>query len=624
MKRFAVVFLFLISLSLFTPRAFSADETTTPSGIPMEDLEKFIDDYVADYIGYTAAGASIVVVKDQEIVFSKGYGYGDIANGIPMEANTSILEWGSITKLMVWTSVMQLVEQGKIDLHEDIRNYLPNGFLEKLSYEKSITMLHLMHHTAGYEDNIFDLLISSPNQMTTLEETLKLSEPKQVYPPGEVVAYSNYTTSLAAFIVEQVTGQNFYDYVDEHILSKLHMNQSTIHLPVEEDPDILKNITKGYSLLDYSQFEESVPFYIPMYPSGGMNGTAEDLAKFAIALMPREDKQTPLFGSNQTLQEMLSTSYSVNENVPGNAHGFWEYSGAKRGLFHSGNTVAFSSNLHMVPEENFAVVVLTNQSGEINLSYGLVKALVGEDERMVEDNLPSNSNVEGTYLSARRMMDGFLSLYYYYLTPFHVTAQNENEIVVDAAGLEAIYQQTSPYVYQMTSGSAAFIPNDILYFHVKDGVVNQISTTFSDYLPMDKSNAWLMVTLLLFIFCTVYFLVSSIFLLVRAILKHQQRKPSTTISKWNGLLHLSGTGIIVNIFVLAIRMLTNSNRAYSELYIHFGLNYAFTVCSLLSIVIICFQMKKTALSKWQNTGYLLSMLSIILLIAWMIVWQFYA
>ncbi|MBD8069825.1 serine hydrolase domain-containing protein [Bacillus sp. PS06] len=616
-----LMLLIFISLSfLFTPRAFSATEMTTPSGIQVEDLEEFVDEYVKEHIGHSVAGASIVIVKDQEIIFSKGYGYGDIASEVVVEPDTSVMEWGSVTKLFVWTSVMQLVEQGLIDLNEDISVYLPDGILTKLNYDEPITMLELMHHTAGFEDRIFDLLMPSP-EMTTLEETLKLTEPNQVYRPGEVVAYSNYSTSLAAYIVEQLTGEPFHEYVEEHIFSKIDMNQSTTNLLIEDDPDIIENKTKGYTMLDWSTFDESVPFYIPMYPSGGMNGTAEDLARFAMALMPGEGQHTPLFEQDQTLHEMLSTSYSVNEDVPGIAHGFWEYAGKYRGLTHSGNTVAFSTNFHIVPEENFGVVVLTNQAGEGNLLFGLVSELVGEKEFTVEENLPSTSEVEGTYLSSRRMMDGFINLYYYYFIPLDISAVNDQEIEINASGYKANYRQTSPYVYQLTDGNPAFIPNQIMYFHVNDGVVKQISTTYADYLPMDKSQAWLTATLVIFIVCLLYFLIAPFVLLVRAIVN--RKKKSTKLSKWNVLLTLSGTGIIINIVVLAIRMLTNSNRAYSELYLHFGLNYVLTASAVVSLVLLLVRMKKALLTKWQKTGYIMSVITMILLIAWMIVWQVY-
>lgn len=201
-----IMILLVAILGFLFPEIGFAEENSTPSGIPFSTLEDLVDEYVDDYIGKTAAGTSIVITKDDKILFSKGYGYADIENKIKMNSKTTILEWGSISKLFVWISVMQLVEQGKINLHEDIKNYLPRNFLTKLRYDEPITMQHLMNHQAGFEDYVFDLGYRSKELVPSLEKSLKIAEPSQIYKPGEVVAYSNYSTSLAAYIVEQVSG----------------------------------------------------------------------------------------------------------------------------------------------------------------------------------------------------------------------------------------------------------------------------------------------------------------------------------------------------------------------------------------------------------------------------------
>ena len=105
----------------------------------------------------------------------------------------------------------------------------------------------------------------------------------------------------------------------------------------------------------------------------------------------------------------------------------------KRGLTHGGNTRSFSSNFHIVPEENFAVIVLTNQSGEMDISYGLTKELVGEEPVSVEvsnEKMPDASELEGTYTSARRAYHGFLNIYYELLS-VKITAVNDREIQLD-------------------------------------------------------------------------------------------------------------------------------------------------------------------------------------------------
>ena len=214
------IFLMVFVLVFFSVSAVSANEDVmTPSGIPYTELKERVDEYASKYIGTSTAGANVVIVKDGEIFMNTSYGYADIENQIKVTANT-VFDWGSVTKLLVWTSVMQLVEQGKLELTEDIRTYLPDGFLTKLQYNAPITMLNLMHHNAGWEDRYLDLFYKSANEIKPLEEMLHIVKSSQVHEPGSIVAYSNYGVALAAMIVEHLTGQPFYEYVNEQINEK--------------------------------------------------------------------------------------------------------------------------------------------------------------------------------------------------------------------------------------------------------------------------------------------------------------------------------------------------------------------------------------------------------------------
>ncbi|KUP21048.1 hypothetical protein AWJ19_27405 [Paenibacillus sp. DMB5] len=104
---------------------------------------------------------------------------------------------------------MQMVEQGKLDLRTDIREYLPEGFFRKLKYDEPITLLNLMHHNAGWQERYTDLFYRQEDDVPDLKEALRIAEPRQVYKPGTVLAYSNYGASLAGYIVERQSGQPF-------------------------------------------------------------------------------------------------------------------------------------------------------------------------------------------------------------------------------------------------------------------------------------------------------------------------------------------------------------------------------------------------------------------------------
>ena len=110
---------------------------TTPAGVPVEEIESIVDGVMADKIGTISPGASVVVVKDGEIIFCKGYGVSDIAAGTPVSGTDTVFEIGSVAKLFTWTALMQLVEEGKVNLQDDIREYIGYDRLD-LAFEKPI------------------------------------------------------------------------------------------------------------------------------------------------------------------------------------------------------------------------------------------------------------------------------------------------------------------------------------------------------------------------------------------------------------------------------------------------------------------------------------------------------
>ncbi|OKP94120.1 serine hydrolase [Paenibacillus sp. P32E] len=619
------------SITAFAAEKVSAGaEAATPSGIPLAGLEDFVDNYVKEYIGQQSVGASVVMVKDGRVVLSKGYGYADVEQQIPVSPDT-VMEWGSISKLTVWTSVMQLEEQGKIDLNEDIRNYLPENFLTKLKYDDPITMLNLMNHNAGFEEYMFDMAYQSPGEVRSLEEGLQLAQPAQIYRPGEAVAYSNYGNSLAAYIVERISGQHYREYVQQHIFDPLGMKDSIAYSVVEERPELLKHKAKGYFFEGKGSFKQGSWNYMSMYPNGGNNGTAEDLAKFAMAFLPAAGEQSPLFEKPGTLGKMLTQSYTSAEGMPGIAHGFWEYPGRHRTLGHGGNTIAFATNLQIVPEDRFAIVIMTNQASESNIVHGLTKAIVGTREQADAVDLPDASEVQGEFVAARRPGHGFMNLFPY-LTLMKLEPQGADQLRVSLAGMTGSYKQVQPYLYEKISGDSALDAWPMLHATVNDGKVKAISVYTTDYLPLpaDKSMPVLLLSAALAVLAVVYFIIAPFVLLVQTILnkRRARTRPASSAASRKLVvgLTLSGTGIVVNNLVLALRMLSNNERAYAEVYPQILVNYGLTGLAILFLAALLVLKKKkrsasTARDKWSA---ILSGAMMLVLVGLLVFWQFYS
>jgi len=190
------------------------------------DVEAWLDGFTPYALQRgDVAGAVVVVVKDGQVLLAKGYGYADVAAHKPVDPERTLFRAGSVSKLFTWTAVMQLVEQGKLDLDADLNGYL--DFKISPRNGKPITLRNLMTHTPGFDEAIRALIIADPKDMPTLEAGLKHWIPPRVTDAGSTPAYSNYGAGLAGYIVQRVSGISFDDYIEQKIFAPLGMSKVT-------------------------------------------------------------------------------------------------------------------------------------------------------------------------------------------------------------------------------------------------------------------------------------------------------------------------------------------------------------------------------------------------------------
>jgi CubicO group peptidase (beta-lactamase class C family) len=167
------------------------------------ELGTFLDDFFATAMEeYHIAGAAVAVVKDGKLFFTKGYGYKDIEHSIPVDPDETMFRIGSNTKPFTWTAVMQLAEQGKVDLDADINTYL--DFPVPDTFPQPITLKHLMTHTSGFGERWLESLASNDSELIPEREWLVSNMPARIFAPGEAGGYSNYNAILAGYIVSRI------------------------------------------------------------------------------------------------------------------------------------------------------------------------------------------------------------------------------------------------------------------------------------------------------------------------------------------------------------------------------------------------------------------------------------
>jgi CubicO group peptidase (beta-lactamase class C family) len=302
-------------------------------------------------------GAVLSVVKDGGLFLAKGYGYADLERGIPFRPDTSLVRIASITKLFTWTAVMQLAEQGRLDLSADVNAYLTD-FRIPDTYPQPVTLLDLMNHTAGFEDRNIGQGARTPEAVPPLGEFLARHMPARVRPPGIVSAYSNYGADLAGYIVSRVSGLTYEEYVQERILDPLGMSRTTAREPVPEN--LRGDLAADYRYADGAY--EPIPWYYDVAaPDGSILSTAEDMARFMIAHL-----QEGRFGGAQilrpdTAERMHRRSFTADPRMPGWAHGFEELLiNGRRAITHTGGKDGFRSMLLLLPESNLGLFLSFN------------------------------------------------------------------------------------------------------------------------------------------------------------------------------------------------------------------------------------------------------------------------
>ena len=381
-----------------------------PHEMTAADLEAFLDGLVPQQIKHDdIAGVTISVVKDDKLLFAKGYGYADVKQKKPVSPQDTLFRPGSISKLFTWTAIMQLYEQGKLDLDRDVNTYL--DFTIPDAFGKPITLKNIMTHTPGFEEQVKDLFRNDTSKLN-LGEYLKNHIPARIYPPGTVPAYSNYATSVAGYIVERVSGRPFDEYVAENIFKPLNMTHSTFTQPLPSN--LAPLMSNGYRLGsdDPGLFEVVNPF-----PAGSLSSSATDMAQFMLAHLEDGQLNGARILKPETARLMHSRLFGLDDAANAMCYGFYEESrNGHRIIGHAGDTVFFHSDLHLVLDQKVGFFVSYNSAGRgdspgrLNLWYAFL-------DRYYPYTPPAASSatakddakaVSGTYTLSRRSETSFL------------------------------------------------------------------------------------------------------------------------------------------------------------------------------------------------------------------------
>jgi CubicO group peptidase (beta-lactamase class C family) len=422
-------------------------QTVTNTSLTAVDLETFLDRIVPRQLEtHHIPGATLAVVKDGKILVAKGYGFADLEKQIPVVANKTLFRAGSVAKLLTWTAVMQLVEQGKLDLNADINTYLKT-FKIPATYPQPITMKHLLTHTAGFEDKLIGYSRKTSEDLEPLGSFVAKQIPARIFPPGKVTAYSNYGTTLAGYLIECVSNMPYERYIQKNILEPLQMTRSDFQQPPKK---FANDTANGYS---YGKDGFKVGAYelLQTTPAGTLNATATDMAHFMIAHL-----EGGLFAGKRILQasttaKMHEQQFSNDPKVSGIAYGFYEAKvQGQRVLLHHGDLSLFRSLLAILPEKKFGLYVSYNTAGGFFARDALLDAIL-ERYYPATKPLPQKAvlagdlgRFAGQYLSTRAPHSTFekiVQLLHPFYQPVRVRATDQNTLELQMPAVQSLNPQ---------------------------------------------------------------------------------------------------------------------------------------------------------------------------------------
>jgi len=336
-----------------------------------EDMAAFIDGFMAaQLVSGTVAGATVAVVKDGKLFFAKGYGFADVEKQVPVDAARTLFRPGSVAKLLTWTSVMQLVQQGRLDLDADVNIYLKDLKIPE-TQSLPITLRNLLTHTPGLEDGMSGFLFaaSEKEDLLPVRDWLRQHQPTRARPPtrdfsgGTNASYSNWGVALAGHIVASVSGMAFDDYVEQRVLGPLCMRHSSFREPLPAA--LAEDMSGGYVFEHGALRRKEFELIHVIGPSGSLSATATDMARFMLAFLQGGVLEGARILSPESVRGMLTRTLSPDPALNGTALGFCEtWINSRRIVGHPGHSMYFHSMLSLMPEESLGWFVSVNTAGQ--------------------------------------------------------------------------------------------------------------------------------------------------------------------------------------------------------------------------------------------------------------------
>ncbi|MEM9274743.1 MAG: serine hydrolase domain-containing protein [Cyanobacteria bacterium P01_F01_bin.143] len=471
-----------------------------------QELETWLDEFMAEQMEKShIPGVTFSLVQNGELFFAKGYGYADLEQQIPVLADRTLFRVGSISKLFTATAIMQLVEQGLLNLDDDVNKYLSDFQLEN-NYSQPITIANLLTHTAGFDERLIGISTLEASGIMPLGKYLGSRMPARVLPPGKVMSYSNHGYGLAGYLVELVSGIPFSQYIEEKILKPLTMNHSSFDLPSHLE----RELSLSYRYRRKQKTYQALPFqHIHIPPAGALNATATDMAKFAIAHLEYGEFESQRILAATTARQMQQQQFTQDPRLPGMGWGFMERRyNQERAIAHGGGISGFASLLYLLPDHNLGFFISSNGMSGISGKFieEFFKRYFPVPKNTVSrspspENRPSLKRYQASYRNnryARKTLEKVLLLF---SPSFRLKAEADGTLIIPKTigSSNSVYLEVEPLLLQKIDRDNCLVAKED-----DNGKITELLTSNGvlEKLPWYETNTfhWIMMGVFIVVF----------------------------------------------------------------------------------------------------------------------------
>ncbi|MBN1684646.1 MAG: beta-lactamase family protein [Gammaproteobacteria bacterium] len=409
----------------------------------IKDLEQSISQFIKQKQSeFHIPGIAFVLVKDGKVLLSKGYGYANLETQQKVDPQKNLFRVASVSKIFTVVALLQLAEQGKIDLNAQTNHYLSSDeFKIKSRFDKPQLIKHLLTHTDGFEERLVGANALRLESLMPLKELLKRQLKPLFTAPGERICYGSAGMALISYLVEKISGTPFPLYVEQNIFKPLSMQHSMMHQNFSDQEKQQLAAIYNYQNGQYTALPIT---FSTSEASGGACVIPDEMAHFLTAILDQSENPTFHLLKSDSIRQMFERQFSSLPDLSGVTYGFFEHeANGIRTLIRDGSGFSINSRIALWPEHRMGYFVVTNKASAafvVQLSQHLSDYFFPSKPQQIEKKISGpTQNIQefaGHYEAIQYARYSISKVFKLFFNQLKVTVKNQDTLLISPVGYD--------------------------------------------------------------------------------------------------------------------------------------------------------------------------------------------